>query len=690
MAGVMNNIRERAGGVMVGVLVVAFGGLWALQDSGAFDNVGRGPDGRVIGRVDGDVIDGELYSRAVDQQLDAYQAQGLPVSAALQRQVEDQVFQSFVDNAIVEREMDRFGVEVTDEEVFALITGDNPDPLIAQVFPDGNGGVDRAALQQVVEDPQFGEQLQAIEEQIRRNRRQAKLAALVTATARVTPAEVEAAFIRQNRQATAQFVALRYADVPDDQVEVSDRDLRSYYSDNEADFERPETYALEYVAFDKTPTAADSSRATDELEGFVEGFRSAPDPVSYARRNSFGAAVDPEFVGAGDLPSELATAIYSGLEEGRVVGPVVAGDQAIVARITGIRDGDQTAIKARHILLPSGAEEVARQLRRRIEAGAVTFEAAAREQSTDESNKAQGGDLGWFGRGRMVSEFEDAAFSAPVGQIVGPVETQFGWHLIRVEDRASQEVELVQISRPVEADFARVLEEAQDFQAFLELEGRDFAEEAAERGIAPTEISVTEEGQLPGLDVGRDFFRFLARADAGDVSEPIDAGTSFVVARLVERTEAGPAPFEEVESQIRNAVLLEKKRAVQTAALEGALGGAGSLSALASAVGTEVIEAQELSMERPVMPSFGVEPAAVGAAFGLRPGQQSGVIEGDQAAFVVRTTALQGGTPGELTAAAREALRDELLQRKRQRVLQAWLTGLREESEVEDYRADLL
>ena len=74
MPGIMNSIRERAGGVLVGVLVVAFGGLWALQDSGAFDNVGRGPDGRVVGEVDGEPIEGELYTRAVEQQVDAYQA----------------------------------------------------------------------------------------------------------------------------------------------------------------------------------------------------------------------------------------------------------------------------------------------------------------------------------------------------------------------------------------------------------------------------------------------------------------------------------------------------------------------------------------------------------------------------------------------------------------------------------------
>ena len=691
--GVMNSIRERAGGFLVGVLVIAFGGLWALQDSGAFDAVGMGPDGRTIGEVDGIAIEGELYNRAVEQQLDAYQAQGLEVTGSQQRQIEDRVFDSFVDNALVEREMDRLGVQVTDEEVFALITGDTPDPLIAQVFPDGNGGVDRAALQQVVEDPngEFTDQLQAIEEQVRRNRRQAKLSALITASTRVTPGEVRDEFIRQNRQASAELVGLRYAAVPDDQIEVSDSDYRSYYRDNIEDYEREASYSIEYVGFAKDPTAADSARATDELDTMVDGFRTAADPLAFARRNSFGAAAEPEFVGAGDLPAELATAVYRDLTEGRVVGPVVAGDQAYLARIVGVQPGDATSVRARHILFPAGAEAQAREVQARIESGEISFADAARQYSTDQSNKNQGGDLGWFGEGRMVPEFEQAAFAAPTGRVTGPITTSFGLHLILVEARASQEVQLVQIARPVEADYARVLGEAEDFAAFLVLEDRDFAEEAQERGIAPTPVEIQEgQAQVPGLELGRDFFRYLRRADIGQVSEPFDAGTSFVIARLVERREAGPAPFEDVQGQVEAAVITEKKKAVQMAALREAVAGASSLTAIASAAGAEITTADNLSMAAGVIPGYGVEPRAVGAVFGLRPGQQSGVIEGDQAAFVVRTTALIGGTDAEFTDIAREQLAEQLLQRKRSRVLQAWLEGLREDADVEDFRNDLL
>ena len=99
--------------------------------------------------------------------------------------------------------------------------------------------------------------------------------------------------------------------------------------------------------------------------------------------------------------------------------------------------------KARHILLrlqnsadPEwiGSQALrAHQLLARLKDGA-TFADLAREHSAD-SSAANGGALGWFGPGQMVAEFEQAAFSAPVGQPVGPVRTVFGWHLILVEAR---------------------------------------------------------------------------------------------------------------------------------------------------------------------------------------------------------------------------------------------------------------
>ncbi len=95
------------------------------------------------------------------------------------------------------------------------------------------------------------------------------------------------------------------------------------------------------------------------------------------------------------------------------------------------------AVGAKHILVAE--EDACNAILAAINAGEKTFEDAAKESSTCPSG-AQGGDLGEFGKGQMVKEFEDAAFAAEVGSIVGPVKTQFGYHLIKVEKKSEAAV----------------------------------------------------------------------------------------------------------------------------------------------------------------------------------------------------------------------------------------------------------
>jgi peptidyl-prolyl cis-trans isomerase C len=90
-------------------------------------------------------------------------------------------------------------------------------------------------------------------------------------------------------------------------------------------------------------------------------------------------------------------------------------------------------VTASHILVDS--EEKALQIKADIDAGSVTFEDAARENSSCPSGQ-NGGELGQFGRGQMVKEFEDAAFTLEVGVVSAPVQTQFGWHLIKVSAKS--------------------------------------------------------------------------------------------------------------------------------------------------------------------------------------------------------------------------------------------------------------
>jgi parvulin-like peptidyl-prolyl isomerase len=98
----------------------------------------------------------------------------------------------------------------------------------------------------------------------------------------------------------------------------------------------------------------------------------------------------------------------------------------------------QEQISARHILVETEDEAIEILL---LLEGGEEWESLAAEFSIDESNKDDGGNLGWFPRGVMVDSFEESAFAAEVGMVTGPIETAFGWHLIEVLDRAERELE---------------------------------------------------------------------------------------------------------------------------------------------------------------------------------------------------------------------------------------------------------
>ena len=111
-----------------------------------------------------------------------------------------------------------------------------------------------------------------------------------------------------------------------------------------------------------------------------------------------------------------------------ILGIIFVGNIKIGAKMSN----DFTQVRAAHILVETQKE--AADLKAKIQAGEIKFEDAAAQFSKCPSG-ARGGDLGYFGRGMMVKEFEVPSFNEPVGTITDPIQTQFGWHLIYVIDK---------------------------------------------------------------------------------------------------------------------------------------------------------------------------------------------------------------------------------------------------------------
>ncbi|MGE0754100.1 MAG: peptidylprolyl isomerase [Alphaproteobacteria bacterium] len=148
---------------------------------------------------------------------------------------------------------------------------------------------------------------------------------------------------------------------------------------------------------------------------------------------------------------------------------------------------DEKEVKARHILVATEAE--AKKISEQLKKGG-DFETIAKEASTDKGSGANGGDLGWFGKDRMVKEFADAAFKLKKGEVSGPVKSPFGWHVIKVEDtRPVKFASFAEMKEPLQAELSN-----QHIQKYLEgllknaqitYYGPDGKEKPFSREIAP-------------------------------------------------------------------------------------------------------------------------------------------------------------------------------------------------------------
>lgn len=689
--GVMNQIRDNTG-VILWILVFAFGVIWVLQDSGGLDTIGN--VGNTIGSVNGDVISVEEYNNAIDAQVQGYQNQvGESMPPQMMDQTRERVFDQLVEARLREQEMQRLGIEVSAEELIDMVHGPDPHPIIKSYFSDGQGGVDRTLLQNFIDNPQAAQDWINIEEYLRQERRRAKLDNLIAATVRIPDAEVIEEHRRQNRTVNVEFVALRFAALPDDSVSYSDRDLRKFYNDNKEDFARKKTYGLSYVTLSKAPTPADTAAIFADVAGLRDLFAEAEDDSTFLVRNGSDRPYTDAYFRPDELDETVSEMVFANPEPGLVVGPFISGNEVHLVKILDVRPPEDPAVQARHILFRAAqgddeargaARQEANDVRRRILAG-EDFATLAREFG-DDGTASRGGDLGWFGPGRMVAEFEEAAFDAPIGRLVGPVETDFGYHLIEVTDRASVEAKIADFTLPLRASVATlniVQGSLDDLQYFAEEDG-DFAAEAGRRGLTVQTVQIEAEQQfIPGIGNSRSLQVFLETAKDGDVTDVIELNDVFLVGRLDEITEAGYQEFESVKGQLEPRLRNELKAKAQEERMKSALNASG-FDGLAGAVGVPLRTAEGIGFANMTVPGIGRDPKFVGTAFGLEPGVTSPVMRGEAAVYVLRVTGVNEAPV--LEPSAIEATRQRLLGQRQNLVRQQWISTLRESASITDNR----
>lgn len=268
--GVMDKMRKSTS-VILWVLIFSFGLLWMLADTNFFDVIQQGS--RSLGSVNGESVELEEYNNRINYYVEQYSQQtGNSVDSEMRANFEQRAWDEVVTGKLLQQKMEELGVEVTDQEVVNMITGENPDPFIRQQFQREDGTIDRVALKTAIESPENKQLWIAIEDQMRQKRRQQKMNNYLQSSMEVSQYEVEQQYSRNNTRADISYVRFPYADIPESDISVTEADLKEYYNNNQQRFERNETYRFNYVSFDKTPTKQDTARTLKEMESLQTDF----------------------------------------------------------------------------------------------------------------------------------------------------------------------------------------------------------------------------------------------------------------------------------------------------------------------------------------------------------------------------------------------------------------------------------
>jgi peptidyl-prolyl cis-trans isomerase D len=329
--------------------------------------------------------------------------------------------------------------------------------------------------------------------------------------------------------------------------------------------------------------------------------------------------------------------------------------------------------------------------------GGAKFDEVAKRESVDSGSAINGGSLGKKGKGSYVPKFEEAAYALKVGEISAPVQTQFGWHIIKMNGRTGDTLDLSHILVAIaqsDSSATRTDRRADSLASRagnLE-DGKKFDEAAKTLGL--TAVSVIALENEPLSFAGRYVPSVSAWAFSGvrpgETSDLFDSPDAYYLARIDSLTPGGQQPLSEVTADIRRRLArdkrLDKLRPVGEQLVAAAK--AGTLEAAAAGKGLTVEKSVPFSRVEAI-PGLGQFTQAIGGAFAVAVGQVGGPFKGQDAMVVVRVDARTDAQKSAFEL-EKSIQRNQMMQGLRQQRVEEFLTNLRETVKVEDKRSTVM
>ena len=477
------------------------------------------------------------------------------------------------------------------------------------------------------------------EDSVRRSLKVEKLRGSLTDWLSVTNKELEQEYRRRNDKVKLAIVSFT-ADTFRNQVSASDSDVAAYFESHKDDFKIPEKRKIRYLLVDIDAMRAKINLPQSEIER--------------AYNNNMEQYTTPEQVRASHVLLKT---------EGK----------------------DDAAVKAK-------AEDVLKQAR-----GGADFAELAKKYSEDEGSAKNGGDLDYFGRGRMVPEFDQTVFAMQPGQISDLVKTQYGYHIIKLVDKKTATTRSLQEVRQQIVDqlsYERAQAQAADLAQTIEKQiskPADLDRVAKAQGIVIQESGFfARDEPILGLGPAPEVANKVFEMKQGEVSGALRASRGFVFETLVARQDPYTPKLEEVKDRVRDVVVKEKARDVskqKAAEIAAKLKAAPDFEKTAKASGVEAKMTELISRDSPI-PDLGTAPAVEEQAFSMTVGAVSDPIPTDNGTAVVKVLEKKEVTPDEWKN-AKDRFREDLLTDRRNRFFSAYMVKAKQRMKIDVNRETL-
>ncbi|MDB4904116.1 MAG: peptidylprolyl isomerase [Mucilaginibacter sp.] len=701
--GIMGFLRDRMGKILaffIGFALLAFIIGEVVRSGGSFFR----DDRNLLGEVGGEKIAYDDYIKRVDQSSAQFKQQSGQnnLSPQIINYVQENTWNQMVSQKVLQKEIDKLGLVVGEDEKKSMIQGSNPSPQIMQTFADPKTGqLDRNRLNTFLtnlqaskaDDPLRTQWLDFVE-QIIDAKLSEKYISLVTNGLYVNSLEAKDDYEAKNKLANFKYTLLEYASVPDNKITVTDNDYQSYYDEHKAEFKNAqELRTFDYVSINAAPSKDDSIAIKKQADKLAVDFKASTNDSLFVQINAETKA-PLTYQHKGKHEPKIDSIMFSA-PNGFIYGPYLSNGSYKIAKLVDAHF-EPDSVKAKHILIDAqiiGVDKAvakADSIKKLIEGG-KSFADLANMYSIDKNSAVKGGDLGTFGRGAMIPVFEDAVFSGKKGDLK-VVTSQYGVHLIQIEDQkgSSKVAKVAIVDVPLKASSNTQTIAYSKAQAFLGTLTKDNFDEQAKKAGLTKKTATDVNGvavSVPGIENARDIVKWAFNAAVGDFSDKVYiSGDQYIVAHLVQIKPKGILPLDVVKKQIEPMVKNTVKGKLLTDKFNTALNGTSSIDQVAQKAGSKVNPIQNIVFANPVIPGSSAEYKVIGTIFGSQPNKISKPVDGQQGVYVFVVDSFIN--PAPLTNAVREKqqIGQALLQRADMQIFEA----LKDKANVKDYRSKFL